>query len=153
MIKSKTIWCPIVQSAHLSNDFHLDPITLILNLDLNMVKIYQKWSFKAFKSYSRNRHTDSMKTLPSRILERQKYIFWKSRWRHHGVRTCFRTPCFLAQYGPIWATPKQYIEKFTQFLQFTLWCAHIIYEYSARLDLWIMGVFLWIENYRPGEDK
>ena len=56
-------------------DLYLDTMTLILKLDLDIGK-----NVKAFKSYSLHRrthtdrkidrHTDSMKTLPSRIRGR-----------------------------------------------------------------------------------
>ena len=67
------------------NDLDLDPLTLILKLDLDMVKMYHQTKDEVtMSSHSKvttrmDRHTDTMKTLFSRIrgqvvaLDAKKY--------------------------------------------------------------------------------
>ena len=52
---------------------------------------------------------------------------------------CTNPLCAHAQNGRFRAMLKQGIKKFTQFLQFTLLCAHIIHEYGAHSDLLIFS--------------
>ena len=79
---SKKIWSNSSKTPFYHSD--LDPMTLTLKLDLDMVKItppYQRLSFyiKAFKSYSPNKDTDRQtdththgqyETFPSHRLRR-----------------------------------------------------------------------------------
>ena len=63
---SKRIWCLAVQKAH----FTKITLTLMLKLDLDMIKMYHHTKNEVSTSRQTDTHTDSTKTLPYRIRER-----------------------------------------------------------------------------------